>query len=190
MEKQPRRMGAFVLAIGVVLLAGVTSAVASGAQHATASRHRQKHRYLPVRCNDPDYHAVLEQTGEQLVAQYNAMGFSIGGSADIAEGGGKSIDGQTPGEACRYAGTRHLKGGASTGVREGNGFVVDYLSPGQPPFPGETNPAIREYDWKWKELVSNTRKGVLHGKVSMINCTKYSYAGSFSQPGDSQAYPC
>jgi hypothetical protein len=192
MEKLPRRNGAFVLSIAVVLLVGVTSAVASGSSPATASKHKHKrrHRYLPVRCQDPDYFAVIDKTGKQLIAQYNAMGFAIGSPADIAEGGGHSIDGETPGEACRYAGTKHLKGGISTGVREGNGFMIDYLSPGQPPFPGETNPAIREYDWKWKELVSNTRKGVLHGTISMINCTKYSYEGSFSQPGDAQAYPC
>jgi len=189
MEKLPRRTGAFTLSIAVVLLAVAGSSLASGASHATASRHKHR-RFLPVRCNDPDFHAVLEKTGEQLVAQYNAMGFAIGRPADVAAGGGKSIDGQNPGEGCRYAGTKHLKGGVSTGVREGNGFMIDYLSPGQPPFPGETNPAIREYDWKWKELVSNTRKGVLRGTVSSINCTKYAYAGSFSQPGPGVAYPC
>ena len=168
----------------LILLLVASAALAAGAEA------KKQHRYLPVRCQDPRYRAVIEQTGEQLVAQYNAMGFSIGGPQDIAAGGGRSIDGQNPGEACRYAGTRHLKGGASTGVREGNGFMVDYLSPGQAPFPGETNPAIREYDWKWKELVSNNRKGVMHGTISLLNCTKYSYTGSFDNPGTSQSYPC
>jgi hypothetical protein len=118
------------------------------------------------------------------------MGFSIGSPQDVAAGGGTSIDGTGSGAACRYVGTRHLKGGVSTGVREGNGFVIDYLSEGQPPFPGETNPAIREYDWTWKELVSNTRKGVLHGSISGLKCTKYSYDGGFGDPHNIQAFPC
>jgi hypothetical protein len=176
------------LSIALVSLVGLTAGVATGAPHATASK--KKHRYLPVKCEDPAYRTVLEQTGQQLVAQYNAMGFSIGSPADVAEGGGQSIDGQTPGEACRYAGTKRYKNGVSTGVREGNGFMIDYLSPGEAPFPGETNPAIREYDWKWKELVFHTKKGVLRGTVSSLNCTKYTYDGGFSQPSNIQPYPC
>ena len=163
---------------------------ASSPGKATASRHKHRHRYLPVRCEDPNYRNVIAQTGLQLVAQYNGMGFSIGSPQDVATGGGSSIDGTSPGEACRYAGTLHLKGGVSTGVREGNGFMIDYRSPGEPPFPGETNPAIREYDWKWKELVSNTRKGVLHGTISSLNCTKASYDGGFDSPSNIQQYPC
>jgi hypothetical protein len=118
------------------------------------------------------------------------MGFNIGSPQDVVEGGGTSIDGSGAGEACRYVGTRHLKGGVSTGVREGNGFMIDIKSEGEPSFPGETNPAIREYDWKWKEIVSNTRKGVMHGTISSLNCTKYSYDGSPSNPGNIQAFPC
>jgi hypothetical protein len=154
---------------------------------ADAKRH---HRYLPVRCGTVAFHNVIEQTGQQLIAQYNGMGFDIGSPQDIDTGGGSSIDGITPGEACGYVGTRHLKGGVSTGIREGNGFMSDYKSVGEPPFPGETNPAIREYDWKWKELVSNTRKGVLHGTVESINCTKYTYTGGPTNPGNVQGFPC
>ena len=174
-----RRLGTTVL---VLLLALLTMTAGADA--------KKRHRYLPVRCEDPNYTKVIVQTGVQLIAQYNAMGFSIGSPQDVAAGGGQSIDGAEPGEACRYVGTRHLKGGVSTGVREGNGFMNDYRSPGDPPFPGETNPAIREYDWKWKELVSNTRKGVLHGTVSSINCMKYSYDGNPNNPGNLQGYPC
>ena len=173
-----------------ILVALPTAGVASDPGRARASRHKQRHRYLPVRCEDPAYGNVIAQTGAQLVAQYNAMGFSIGSPQDVDAGGGSSIDGTTPGEACRYVGTRHLKGGVSTGVREGNGFMIDYKSDGEPPFPGETNPAIREYDWKWKEIVSNTKKGVLHGTISSLNCTKYSYDGGFNDPRNTQAYPC
>ena len=172
-----------VAMITLVLLVAISGLAGS-------AEAKKRHSYLPVRCQDPRYRNVLEQTGVQLVAQYNAMGFSIGGPQDIAAGGGRSIDGENPGEGCRYVGTKHLKGGASTGVREGNGFMIDYLSPGQAPFPGETNPAIREYDWKWKELVSNTRKGVMHGTISLLNCTKYSYNGSFDNPGTAQGFPC
>jgi hypothetical protein len=179
-------------AAAAVLIAVLTAllVLASGPGQATAGGHKHRHRYLPVRCEDPRYRAVIAQTGDQLVAQYNAMGFSIGSTQDVATGGGSSIDGTTPGEACRYVGTRHLKGGVSTGVREGNGFLIDYLSEGEPPFPGETNPAIREYDWKWKELVSNTKKGVMRGTVSGITCTKYSYDGGFSNPSNVQGFPC
>jgi hypothetical protein len=167
----------------IVLLAALTALTGSAAA-------KKRHTYLPVRCGTAAYHNVIDQSGEQLVAQSNAMGFNIGSPLDVTAGGGRSIDGENPGEACQYVGTRHLKGGVSTGVREGNGFMIDYLSPGEPPFPGETNSAIREYDWKWKERVSNTRKGVLHGTVVSINCTKYSYSGSFSDPGPGQSYPC
>jgi hypothetical protein len=172
------------LAATALVLLVALSTLAGGAEA------KKRHRYLPVRCGTEAYTNVIAQTGMQLVAQYNAMGFSIGSPQDVAAGGGSSIDGVTPGEACRYAGTRHLKGGVSTGVREGNGFMIDYRSEGEPPFPGETNPAIREYDWKWKELLSNTKKGVLHGVVSGINCTKYSYDGGFNNPGNVQGFPC
>jgi hypothetical protein len=177
-------MAAAIVALAALLV------IASVPGPAMARGHKHRNRYLPVRCEDPNYRNVIAQTGVQLVAQYNAMGFHIGSPQDVVAGGGMSIDGALPGEACRYAGTRHLKGGVSTGVREGNGFMNDYLSPGQAPFPGETNPAIREYDWKWKELVSNSRKGVLHGSISTLNCTKYSYDGGFGDPGNIQGFPC
>ena len=176
------------VAVAIVALT-VLLVVASGPGLATAGGHKHRNRYLPVRCEDPDYTNVIAQTGAQLVAQYNAMGFSIGSPQDV-DANGSSIDGATPGGACRYVGTRHLKGGVSTGVREGNGFMIDFKSEGEPPFPGETNPAIREYDWKWKELVSNTRKGVLHGSISSLSCTKYSYDGTYNSSYNVQAYPC
>jgi len=169
MVKEDSRMtAAIVIAALTALLV-----LASVPGWATASGHKRRHRYLPVRCQDPRYHNVIEQTGAQLVAQYSAMGFNMNGAE--------------AGEACGYVGTRHLKGGVSTGVREGNGFM-NALSP---PFPGETNPAIREYDWKWKELVSNTKKGVLHGTVESLNCTKYSYdIGGSGGMYNVQSYPC
>ena len=129
MEKLPRRNGVRVMSIAVVLLVGLTSAAASSASHATVSRHKHRQRYLPVRCEDPGYRNVIAQTGSQLIAQYNAMGFSIGSPQDVAAGGGTSIDGATPGEAGRYVGTQHLKGGVSTGVREGNEFDDDDPQP-------------------------------------------------------------
>jgi hypothetical protein len=172
------------LAMSALLLLVAIWAVAGGAQA------KKRHSYLPVRCGTVALHNVVVQTGQQLIAQYNAKGFDIGSPQDVATGGGTSIDGVEAGEGCRYAGTRHLKGGVSTGVREANGFMNDYMSEGEPPFPGEPNPAIREYDWKWKELVSNSRKGVLHGTVSSINCTKYTYDGGPSNPGNVQGYPC
>jgi hypothetical protein len=176
-----------IAALGAVLL------IASGPGQATAGGHR--HRYLPVHCNS-DFFEVTLQTGSQLAAQYNAMGFDIGSPQDVTEGGantnGHSIDGWGTTEACRYAGTRHHKGGASTGVREGKGELDDILSDGEQPFPGETNPAIREYDWTWKELVFHNKKGVLVGTVSgPVTCTKQSYDGyPLSEVRNVREYPC
>ncbi len=167
----------------LVLLIAI-SALAGGAEA------KKRHKYLAVRC-DESFREVLDQTGLQVAARYNAMGFNIGSAQDIATGGGSSIDGVLPGEACRYVGKRRLKGGVSTGVREGKVFMSDYLSEGEPPFPGETNTAIREYDWSWKELVARTKKGVLYGTIEgSISCTKASYEGSPYDPHSIQEYPC
>jgi hypothetical protein len=187
-ERRPR-LAIVATAALAILVALPTAGIASGAGPATASRHKHRHKYFTVRCDDA-FRNVIDQTGLQLVAQYNAMGFNIGSPQDVTAGGGSSIDGTLTGEGCRYVGTRHLKGGVSTDVREGVGFMNDYLSEGEAPFPGETNPAIREYDWKWKEIVSRTKKGVRYGTISGINCTKASYDGGFSNPYNIQEYPC
>src|SRR5262249_25623923 len=111
----------------------------------------------------------------------------IGSPLDV-DASGNHVDGAVPGEACRYVGTRHFKGGGSAGVREGNGFLEDFRSPGEPPFPGETNPAIDTYSWKWKELVSRTKKGVFYGTVEQpLHCEKSS--GSYDGR-NLMIYPC
>jgi len=166
------------MTVAVVLLAALTMTAGADA--------KSRHRYLPVRCDD-NFRNVIEQTGQQLIAQYNAMGFDIGSPSDVTAQG-YPADGAVPGEACGYVGTKHLKGGVSVGVREGNGFMADVRSAGEPPFPGETNPAIDEYDWKWKELVTRTKKGKLYGTIEQpIHCEKSS--GSYDG-GDLQIYPC
>lgn len=182
-------VAAAIAALGALLL------VASGPGQARAGGHRHRSRYLPVHCNS-DFFEVTLQTGSQLAAQYNAMGFDIGSPQDIAEGGtntnGRPIDRWGTTEACRYAGTRHFKTGVSTGVREGKGQMNDILSDGEPSFPGETNPAIREYDWTWKELVFHNKKGVLVGTISgPVTCTKQSYDGyPLSEVRNVKEYPC
>jgi hypothetical protein len=159
------------------------------ATFAGGAEAKKRHRYLPVHC-DSAFRDVIDRTGLQLQAQYNAMGFGIGSPQDV-DSSGTQADGFIAGEACRYLGTRHLKGGVSTGVREGIGYMNDYLSPGEPPFPGETNSAIREYDWSWRETVSRTKKGVLFGTISgPVKCTKASYEGSESDPHYILDYPC
>jgi hypothetical protein len=159
------------------------------ATFAGGAEAKKRHRYLPVRC-DSAFRAVIDKTGLQLQAQYNGMGFGIASPQDV-DSSGSLADGTLTGEACRYIGTRHLKGGVSTGVREGVGFMNDYLSEGEPPFPGETNSAIREYDWTWRETVSHTKKGALVGTISgPVKCTKASYEGSQSDPHYIQEYPC
>lgn len=179
-------------AAAAIAVLGALMLVASGPGQATA-RHRN--RNLPVQCNLAFFGVILK-TGSQLEAQYNAMGFHIGSPNDIAEGGtntnGRPIDGVGTKEACRYVGTRHFKNGVSTGVREGAGLMSDILSDGDPPFPGETNPAIREYDWSWKEIVSHNKKGVLVGTISgPVGCTKASYDGyPLSEVKNYQQYPC
>src|SRR5258707_15435853 len=100
MLRENRRTAVTVATVALTaLLAG-----AFGPGGATASGPKHRHRYLPVSCEDPGYRNVIEQTGAQLAAQYNAMGFSIGSPQDVAAGGGTSIDGTGSGEACRYVG--------------------------------------------------------------------------------------
>ena len=72
----------------------------------------------------------------------------------------------------------------------GNGFMIDIHSEGDPPFPGETNPAIREYDWFWRETVVRTKKGALRDTVTDFRCEKYAYDGSPGDPHNIQTFPC
>jgi hypothetical protein len=74
--------------------------------------------------------------------------------------------------------------------------VAEFADPGDqnrrghPPFPGETNPAVREYFWTWSETVTRTKKGKLRAAITELRCEKYSYTGSPSNPQDLRTLPC
>lgn len=126
---------------------------------------KKKGKPLKVTCEQ--LHAEIDKSGAQLAAQYNAMGFTI--------------DGVTPKNACQKLGKR---------VRQGGGFMNDIHNESDPPFPGEANPAVREYFWTWSETVTRTKKGRLRAVVTDLRCEKYIYDGSPSNPGNIQTLPC
>jgi hypothetical protein len=136
----------------------------------------KKHKPLKVSCEQ--LYAEIDKTGAQLQAQYNGMGFTIG----VPEpDGSPAVDGFISGQACKKQGKR---------VRMGGGYMNDIHSEGEPPFPGERNPAIREYFWKWRETVTRTKKGRLRDTINSLTCEKYSYSGSPGDPHDLQVFPC
>lgn len=126
---------------------------------------KKKGKLLTVTCEQ--LYAEVEKTGAQLQAQYNAMGFTV--------------DGFNPKHACQKQGTR---------VRLGGGFMNDIHHEGDPPFPGETNPAVREYFWTWSQTVTRTKKGRLRSAVTGIACEKYIYGGNPSSPQGTVTLPC
>ena len=125
-------------------------------------------------------YAEIETTGAQLQAQYNALGFTIG-LPDPAYPTDPPRDGANSGGACKKQGKR---------IRMGNGFMIDIHSEGEPPFPGETNPAIREYDWFWGEIVVRTKKGRAPRHGHRLPVRKYAYDGSPGDPHNIQSFPC
>jgi hypothetical protein len=139
----------------------------------------KKRHFLPRPTCD-QLHEEVAKTGPQLEAQYNAMGFTIG-LPDPAFPGEEPIDGFLPKNACQTVGKRS---------RQGGGLMNDIHSAGEPPFPGETNPAIREYSWDWSESLTRTKKGKLRDAVTSIRCQKFSYYGPSSDPGNIQSFPC
>jgi hypothetical protein len=155
--------------LAVLLLA---SAVLSGGVAA-----KKRHKPLKVSCEQ--LYAEIEKTGAQLQAQYNAMGFTIG-TPDPAFPDAPAQDGFTSGGACKKQGKR---------IRMGVGYMNDIHSEGEPPFPGESNPAIREYFWTWTQTVTRTKKGALRNAIA-LSCKKYIYDGSPSDPGNVQSFPC
>ena len=137
----------------------------------------KRHKPLKVSCEQ--LYAEIEKTGAQLQAQYNAMGYTIG-TPDPAFPDYPAQDGFLSGQACKKQGKR---------IRIGVGYMNDIHSEGEPPFPGETNPAIREYFWKWTETVTRTKKGSLRNAIA-LSCEKYSYDGSPGDPHNVQTFPC
>lgn len=159
------------ISIPVLAILLLASALVSGAA-------AKKHKPLKVSCEQ--LYAKIDQTGAQLQAKYNAMGFTIG-TPDPAYPDYPAQDGFTSAERCQKQGKR---------VRLGVGFMNDIHSEGEPPFPGETNPAIREYFWTWNQTVTRTKKGKLRSAITSIRCEKYSYEGSPGDPMDTQTFPC
>lgn len=164
-----RTAGCVAVLVGVVAI-GVLLGSATGAG--------AKKKRLKVSCEQ--LYAEIETTGAHLQAQYNAMGFTIG-LPDPAYPTDPPRDGANSGGACKKQGKR---------IRMGNGFMIDIHSEGDPPFPGETNPAIREYDWFWGETVVRTKKGALRDTVTDFRCEKYAYDGSPGDPHNIQTFPC
>jgi hypothetical protein len=151
----------------LVLLTGVVHGAGATAK---------KHKPLKVSCEQ--LYAEIDKTGAQLQAQYNAMGFTIG---TPEPDGSPALDGFIHKNACQKQGKR---------IRMGGGFMNDIHSGGEPPFPGETNPSIREYFWTWSETVTRTKKGKLRSAITSLRCEKYAYSGSPSDPHDLQTFPC
>jgi hypothetical protein len=170
MSPRLSRLGPIALTAALVLLLGLAAAgTASG---------KKKHKPLKVTCEQ--LYAEIDKTGAQLQAQYNAMGFTIG-TPDPAYPDYPAADGFNSGQACKKQGKR---------IRMGVGYMNDIHSEGEPPFPGETNPAIREYFWTWSETVTRTKKGRLRDEITTLKCEKYVYEGSPSDPSDIQTFPC
>lgn len=168
MSYRVRRFCAIALAgalVGLTVLG--TAGIASG-----------KKKKLKVTCEQ--LYAEIDKTGAQLQAQYNAMGFTIG-TPDPAFPGSPPRDGINSGQACKKQGKR---------IRQGVGYMNDIHSEGEPFFPGETNPAIREYFWTWNQTVTRTKKGKLRSAITSIRCEKYAYEGSPSNPQGTQTFPC
>jgi len=167
MKRNASRLGAFVLATALVILMGLgTSGVASG---------KKKHKPLKVSCGQLS--AEIVKTETQLQAQYNAMGYTIG----VPDEFGDTIDGIGHSQGCQKQGKR---------IRQGNGFMIDIHTSVDPPFPGETNPDIREYDWLWNEVVTVTKTGQLRDTVINFRCEKYTYDGGPFNPSNIQTFPC
>ena len=164
-----RSLRTSVAFLAVLLLA---SAVLSGGVAA-----KKRHKPLKVSCEQ--LYAEIEKTGAQLQAQYNAMGFTIG-TPDPAFPDAPAQDGFTSGGACKKQGKR---------IRMGVGYMNDIHSEGEPPFPGESNPAIREYFWTWTQTVTRTKKGALRNAIA-LSCKKYIYDGSPGDPGNVQTFAC
>ncbi|HEX2358617.1 MAG TPA: hypothetical protein VHH72_02240 [Solirubrobacterales bacterium] len=170
MHDQVLGLRAVALAAAVVALVGLgTAGLASG---------KKKHKPLKVSCEQ--LYAEIDKTGAQLQAKYNAIGFTIG-LPDPAYPGDPPVDGFRSGQACKKQGKR---------IREGVGYMADIPSEGGPGFPGETNPAIREYFWTWSQTVTRTKKGRLRSAILNLKCEKYSYDGSPGNPGNVQTFPC
>ncbi len=170
MNLHTRRLGV------IVLSAALVTVVALGAAGNASGKKKAK----PLKVSCDQLYAEIDKTAAQLQAQYNAIGFTIG-LPDPAYPTDPPIDGSNHGGACKKQGKR---------IRQGVGFMIDIHSEGEPPFPGETNPAVREYDWTWSETVIRTKKGLLHDIVSNFKCEKYIYDGSSGDPHNIQTFAC
>jgi hypothetical protein len=151
-------MRRLIIAIALVLLA--TAVAAAGAD-------AKKHKRLRLTC-DQTTDAIF-QTGEQLRAKYNAMGFTIEPAPyGLLVGGG-----------CKNIGKL---------TRQGSAFMADvhHTDDGSPPFPGETNPDVYAYHWQWREIVTRTKKGRIRTTVTDFQCTREALGPEY----DIQVLPC
>jgi hypothetical protein len=147
MDAAPTRRIAVAVFVGLLVIALAASASAVG---------KKKHKRLRLTC-DQTTQAIF-QTAEQLRAQLNSQGYTIEDAPYglLVGGGCKNIAPLT---------------------RQGRAFLADvhYADDGSPPFPGETNPDVREYHWFWDEIVARTKKGKIRTTVQNFTCVKDIY---------------
>jgi hypothetical protein len=179
MSRTARTATIFIATCLVILFALGTAGLSSA---------KKKAKPLKVTCDQ--LYVEVRNVGAQLQSQYNAKGFTIGlpqpavpdpddPSAPIDPS--PPIDGVTSKGACQKQGKR---------VRMGGGFMSDVHSPGEPFFPGETNPAIREYFWYFSVTVTRLKTGALRDALTDVRCEKYIYDGSAVDPHNLQTLPC
>ena len=157
--------------------------VAIGVQLDSATEAGAKKKRLKVSCEQ--LYAEIETTGAQLQAQYNAMGFTIG----LPDPAYPTVP---PIITATYAAALDTPDSATFAVtvRAGAAGVPSVTNDAVATTPGETNPAIREYDWFWGETVVSTKKGALRDTVTDFRCEKYTYDGGPGDPHNIQTFPC
>jgi hypothetical protein len=160
MSFKVRRLGPTVLITLLVVLVGLgTMGVAAG----------KKRKRLRLTC-DQTTDAIMA-TAQQLRAQYNAKGFTI---EDVPYG-------ILVGSGCKNVGKL---------TRQGSAYMADvhHTDDGSPPFPGEGNPNVYAYHWRWNEIVARTKKGRIRTTVTDFQCTRE----AFGPPPeyDIQVLPC
>ena len=126
----------------------------------------KKHKRLRLTC-DQTTQAIF-QTAERYRAQLNSQGYTI---EDAPYG-------LLVGSGCKNIAPL---------TRQGRAYLADvhYGDDGSPPFPGETNPDVREFHWFWDEIVARTKKGKIRTTVQNFTCVKDIYTTT-----DIQEVPC
>jgi hypothetical protein len=148
---QVRYRRAVLCATSALAMAAIAVAIGGAGSAAGATPQR-----LKVTCDQMT--DAIRATAATLAAQYTAQGFTPDAVGSY--------------ERCTKLGKR---------ARQGKGYIHDIRYSGDPPFPGESNPDVSEYDWTWFEVVTRTKKGKLRGVISNLACEKVIGTGSSAQ---------